>query len=83
MDERPDRCRERHESGYTGRRQAKNDITAMKKRKKLQKPLTEKKRAELIERWENTPSENPEYKGKTPTDLAKMLLKPVKKKGKK
>ena len=47
----------------------------MKERKK---PLPEKKRAELIERWENTPSENPEYRGKTPADLAKMLLRPLK-----
>ena len=54
----------------------------MKKRKKLQKPLTEKKRAELIERWENTPSENTTFKGATPHEIAKALLKPVKKKGK-
>ena len=53
----------------------------MKNYKKHRKPLSEKERAKLIERWENKPSENPEFKGATPREVAMALLKPLGGKG--
>ena len=39
-------------------------------------PLSEAERLTLIEEWENTPSPNPEYRGKTPADAARALVRP-------
>lgn len=35
----------------------------------------EQERRALIRKWENTPSPNPEFKGITPKDAAKALLR--------
>ena len=51
----------------------------MKNTKKHHKPKSEQARTDLLDRWQNTPAVNPLYKGKTPLDMAKVLLKPVKK----
>ncbi len=48
----------------------------MKKKPKVSK--REQKRLDLIDRWENTPAENPLYKGKTPAEVARILLQPKK-----
>ena len=36
--------------------------------------LSEAERLALIEEWENTPSPNPEYQGKTLAEAARLLL---------
>lgn len=38
-------------------------------------PLSEDERLALIEQWENEPSPNPEYRGKTPADVGRMLFR--------
>ena len=48
----------------------------MKKKRKVSK--REQKRLDLIDRWQNTPAENPLYQGKTPLEVAQVLLKPKK-----
>ena len=42
-------------------------------------PLSEAERLALIEEWENTPSPNPEYQGKTPTEVGRLLFTRTKK----
>ncbi len=36
----------------------------------------EEDRRDLIRKWENTPSPNPEFKGVTPKEAAQRLLRP-------
>lgn len=36
--------------------------------------VAEKERRDLIRKWENTPSPNPEFKGVTPKQVARKLL---------
>ena len=44
---------------------------------KTKKP-TEKARKEAVEKWSNTPAENPRYRGATPSDVGRALLaKPI------
>ena len=50
----------------------------MKEHKKPKKPVNKQAQADL-DTWQNTPAVNPLYQGKTPLDMAKVLLKPVKK----
>ena len=52
----------------------------MKKHKKTEKPVKEQAQSDL-DRWQNAPAVNPFYEGKTPLDMAKVLLKPLKGKG--
>lgn len=49
----------------------------MKEQNKPKKPVNEQAQSDLY-RWQNTPAENPFYEGKTPLDMAKVLLKPLK-----
>ncbi len=51
-----------------------------KKPKTPHKSKREQKRLDLIDRWENTPAENPAYEGKTPAEMARAILKPRKQK---
>ena len=46
--------------------------------KKPKKSKREQKRLDLIDRWENTPAENPAYEGKTPAEMVRAILKPRK-----
>ena len=43
--------------------------------KKPKKPVNKQAQADL-DTWQNTPAVNPLYQGKTPLDMAKVLLKP-------
>ena len=45
---------------------------------KPRKSKREQARLDLIDRWENTPAVNPLYKGKTPAEVARAILKPKK-----
>ena len=51
-------------------------MTKKPKQRRISK--REQKRLDLIDRWENTPSGNPMYEGKTPLQVARALLKPEK-----
>lgn len=53
----------------------------MKKRKKRGRPTKverEQERLDLIDRLENTPAQNPFYQGKTPSEVARIILQPKK-----
>ena len=51
----------------------------MKTRKKQRKVTkSEQKCLDMIDRWENTPATDPFYEGKTPREVAQVLLKPKK-----
>ena len=45
----------------------------------MTKKPTEKARKAAVEKWSATPSENPRYRGATPSDVGRVLLgkKPV------
>ena len=43
--------------------------------KRNRQSVAEKERRALIRKWENTPSPNPEFKGVTPKQAARKLLK--------
>lgn len=45
-----------------------------KPRESVGKTVAEKDRRDLIRKWENTPSPNPEFKGVTPKQVAQKLL---------
>ena len=46
--------------------------------KRLEDATAEEQAQSDLDRWQNTPAENPFYEGKTPLDMAKVLLKPLK-----
>lgn len=50
----------------------------MKKSKKHRVSKREQKSLDLIDRWQNTSTENPMYESKTPLEVAQVLLKPKK-----
>ena len=41
--------------------------------------LTEPEREKLVHEWTRTPAINPRYRGATPAEVARSLLRPVKK----
>ena len=45
----------------------------------MNEKLKDAERQALIEEWENKPSPNPLYRGKTPAEIAKRLLSRKKK----
>ena len=49
----------------------------MKDQKKPKKSVDEQAKVDL-DRWDNMPAANPFYRGKTPVEVARMLLKPLK-----
>ena len=38
--------------------------------------MTEAERREAVRKWANTPAVNPAYKGATPADIVRALLRP-------
>ena len=50
--------------------------------KKQPKKDKERRRKEMLDEWSNQPSPNPLYQGKTPSEVAQIMLKaPWKKRG--